>query len=60
MLLFDGGVVRVDEAGSIRLAADELLAWRFVDAARLDEFVPTLRARRIRESLHGAQHSGAL
>jgi 8-oxo-dGTP diphosphatase len=44
ILVFDGGVI--DDPGPIRLPADELSAWEFVEPERLGDYLTALLARR--------------
>lgn len=47
ILVYDGGVLEADEIAAIRLQADELASYAFVEAERAGEFVSELLARRI-------------
>jgi 8-oxo-dGTP pyrophosphatase MutT (NUDIX family) len=44
ILVFDGGVL--DDTNMIRLPADELSAWEFVEPDRLSDYLPALQTRR--------------
>ncbi|MFF3441070.1 NUDIX domain-containing protein [Streptosporangium sp. NPDC002721] len=50
-LVFDGGILDERQRAAIRLPPDELDAWRMVDAADADAFLPPQRARRLRACL---------
>jgi len=44
ILVFDGGVI--DDPRVLRLPADELSAWEFVEPDRLGDYLPALQTRR--------------
>lgn len=47
MLVYDGGVLSETDIAAIRLQADELASYAFVEAERVPELTSTLLARRI-------------
>ncbi|SNT57542.1 hypothetical protein SAMN05421812_110155 [Asanoa hainanensis] len=58
MFLFDGGVLSAERIAAIRLCADELDRFEFVDPSRLgDVLIPRL-ARRAAAGLAAIDHGG--
>ena len=53
LFMFDCGDLGADE-GRIRLPADELDCWKWVDAARLDDFVIERISPRVRAAIQGS------
>ena len=49
IVVFDGGTL--EDPLSLRLPADELSEWAFVEAQRLSEYLPARKARRARAAL---------
>lgn len=49
--LFDGGFLTDEEIASIRLPAEELRSYRFVDPAEASSLLPPLRGRRLTAAL---------
>lgn len=49
--LFDGGCLSGEETASIRLPAEELRSYRFVDPAQALSLLPPLRGRRLTSAL---------
>jgi 8-oxo-dGTP diphosphatase len=47
MLIYDGGVLTRDDIAAIRLQADELASYAFIEAGRVPELASALLARRI-------------
>jgi 8-oxo-dGTP diphosphatase len=51
--VFDGGVLTAEQVASIRLPAQELSEFRFVDPAALPDYVVPVLARRLQACLDG-------
>jgi 8-oxo-dGTP diphosphatase len=58
IVVFDGGAI--DDPGRLRLPADELSAWAFVEPERLAEHLPALQARRARAALRARTAARAI
>jgi 8-oxo-dGTP diphosphatase len=58
ILVFDGGVI--DDPNVIRLPADELSAWEFVEPDRLVDYLPALQTRRALAALAARAASSAV
>lgn len=48
MFVYDGGVLRDEATGAIRLPPEELLEWRFVQLDDIEGLVSESKARRLR------------
>lgn len=59
-LIYDGGVLAGADIAAIRLQADELASYAFVEAARVPELASALLARRITASLAAVAAGAAL
>ncbi|WP_233412294.1 NUDIX domain-containing protein [Nucisporomicrobium flavum] len=58
MLLFDGGTLTPDQAGRIRLPAEELRSWAWCTEAEADDRLSGLLARRMRAAVRArAEHT---
>ncbi|MFJ4719898.1 NUDIX hydrolase [Streptomyces luteogriseus] len=59
-LLFDGGLLRSDEAGRLLLPGPELRAWRFVTEEEAADLLPPVRFERLRWALRARERGAAL
>lgn len=57
IMVFDGGAI--DDPAALRLPADELSEWAFVDSERLADYLPARKARRARAALLARARAGA-
>lgn len=60
ILVYDGGVLKADDIAAIRLKADEVASYAFVEAERVGELVSELLARRIAACLDAVDAGTAL
>ncbi len=56
LYVFDGGELSADEAASIKLASDELLAAQFHPVAALDQLLIPRLARRVKQAVAARSH----
>ena len=56
IMVFDGGAI--DDPGALRLPAEELSEWAFVDVGRLADYLPARKARRARAALRARATAG--
>ncbi|WP_236718297.1 NUDIX hydrolase [Actinoplanes sp. TFC3] len=60
MFLFDGGVLSAAQIGAIRLCAEELDRFEFVEPARLQEVLIERLARRVNAALEASARGGGV
>jgi len=58
--LFDGGVLTARQASGIRLQADELRAWHFLDVEQGAAAMPPERAARLRAAVRAREAGGGV
>ncbi|MFJ8595722.1 NUDIX domain-containing protein [Streptomyces sp. NPDC093598] len=58
-LLFDGGLLRSEEAGRLLLPGPELRAWRFVTEEEAADLLPAVRYERLRWALRARERGAA-
>ncbi|WP_326813758.1 NUDIX hydrolase [Streptomyces sp. NBC_01763] len=59
-MLFDGGLLRREEADRLRLPGSELRGWRFVTEAEAATMLPPIRYERLRWALRARERSTVL
>lgn len=59
LFVFDGGILTDDVLASIVFGDGELDEWRFVDPARLDDYVPGRLSRRLRLAISARRRNAA-